>query len=248
MPAPLHSAHLARPVPGKGKAIMVEASGTVFLVDVDNTLLNNDLFQHALKRHIQARFGPAARDRYWAIQDGLFHSLGYRDYLGAFQQMRAEFGDQPEVLWLSAFVLTFPYESLLFPGALDVLGRLQALGRTVLLTDGDAVFQPLKLQRSGLLDIVGEPQAMIAVHKEQALAEVERRFPAAHYVLIDDKLRLLTAVKKAWGDRVTTVFPRQGQFAFDAAVLADNPPADITIPQIGDLMDPVIMARLTPAG
>ena len=227
---------------------MAEHSGIVFLVDVDNTLLNNDLFQHALKRHIQDRLGPAIRDRYWAIQADLFHSLGYRDYLGAFQQLRAEFGDEPDVLWLAAFVLTFPYETLLFPGALDVLGRLQGLGRVVLLTDGDAVFQPLKLQRSGLLDIVGPPQAMIAVHKEQALAEVERRFPADRYVLIDDKLRLLTAVKKAWGGRVTTVFPRQGQFAFDPAVLADNPPADVTIPEIGDLMDAAVMARLTDAG
>ncbi len=223
---------------------MGEHSGTVFLVDVDNTLLNNDLFQHQLKGHVQARLGPAVRDRYWAIQDGLFHGGGYRDYLGAFQQLRAEYADEPEVLWLAGFVLAFPYETLLFPGALAVLGHLQGLGRTVLLTDGDAVFQPLKLQRAGLAGLVGLPQAMIAVHKEAELATVEQRFPASHYVLIDDKLRLLTAVKRAWGDRVTTVFPRQGQFAFDAAVLADNPPADITIPQIGDLLDPAMLGHL----
>ena len=216
----------------------------MFLVDVDNTLLNNDLFQHELKTHIQARLGPAIRDRYWAIQDELFHSGGYRDYLGAFQQLRAEYGDEPGVLWLASFVLAFPYETLLFPGAMAVLARLQTLGRVVLLTDGDAVFQPLKLHRSGLMEAVGPEHAMIAVHKEQALAEVERRFPADRYVLIDDKLRLLTAVKRVWADRVTTVFPRQGQFAFDAAVLAENPPADITIPQIGDLRDPAMLARL----
>ena len=225
----------------------MDERGTVFLVDVDNTLLNNDLFQHDLKAHIQARLGPAVRDRYWAIQEALFRSGGYRNYLGAFQQLRAEYADQPDVLWLAAFVLDYPYDALLFPGALAVLGRLQALGRCVLLTDGDAVFQPLKLRRSGLATIVGPDQAMIAVHKEQSLAEVERRFPASHYVLIDDKLRLLTAVKHALGERVTTVFPRQGQFAFDPAVLADNPPADITIPQIGDLLDPMILSRLASA-
>ena len=223
---------------------MNERGTTVFLVDVDNTLLNNDLFQHELKGHIETRLGAAAKDRYWAIQDALFHGGGYRDYLGAFQQMRAEFADEPEVLWLAGFVLNFPYEKLLFPGAMDVLARLRSMGRVVLLTDGDAVFQPLKLLRSGLAEAVGREQAMIAVHKEQALAEVERRFPAERYVLIDDKLRLLTAVKRDWGARVTTVFPRQGQFAFDAAVLAENPAADVTVPQIGDLLDPAILRRL----
>ena len=141
-------------------------------------------------------------------------------------------------------MLDFAYETLLFPGALAVLARLQAIGRCVLLTDGDAVFQPLKLLRSGLLGALGQQNAMISVHKEQALAEIERRFPARHYVLIDDKLRLLTAIKQTWGERVTTIFPRQGQFAFDAAVLAASPQADITVPQIGDLLDPAILTRL----
>ena len=139
---------------------------TVFLVDVDNTLLNNDLFQFELKAHIQARLGTAVRDRYWAIQARLFSDGGYRDYLGAFQRLRAEYGGELEVLWLAAFVLDYPYEKLLFPGALDVLAKLREIGRTVLLTDGDAVFQPLKLRRSGLLDAVGQDCAMIPVHKE----------------------------------------------------------------------------------
>lgn len=222
---------------------MSDPSPTVFLVDVDNTLLNNDLFQFDLQSHIQDRLGAAVRARYWAIQADLFQSSGYRDYLGAFQQLRAEYPDEPAVLWLAGFVLAFPYETLLFPGALGVLARLQTVGRVALLTDGDAVFQPLKLQRAGLLAAVGPDNAMIAVHKETALAAVERRYPAGHYVLIDDKLRLLTAVKRAWGRRVTTVFPRQGQFAFDAAML-QNPPADIEVAQIGDLMDPGFMDRL----
>ncbi len=223
---------------------MTEYNETVFLVDVDNTLVNNDLFQHELKRHIEEQLGAVARDRYWAIQDKLFHGGGYRDYLGAFQQMRDEHGDEPEVLWLAAFVLDFSYEKLLFPGALDLLARLRTLGRTVLLTDGDAVFQPLKLRRSGLAEAVGRDNVIIAVHKEKSLPEVERRFPAERYVMIDDKLRILTTVKQAWGDRVMTVFPKQGQFAFDTTVLAENPPADLTIPQIGDLLDTAMLGRL----
>lgn len=223
---------------------MSDRSPTVFLVDVDNTLLNNDLFQFELQGHIQARLGAAVRARYWAVQAELFGSLGYRDYLGAFQQLRAEYPGEPGVLWLAGFVLQYPYEKLLFPGALDVLARLRDAGPAVLLTDGDAVFQPLKLQRSGLLMAVGPDHAMIAVHKETALAEIERRFPADHYVVIDDKLRLLTAIKRVWGSRVTTVFPRQGQFAFDPAVLRDNPAADIEVPQIGDLLNPDFMDRL----
>ena len=224
---------------------MDERGGTVFLVDVDNTLLNNDLFQFELKAHIQARLGTAVRDRYWAIQARLFSDGGYRDYLGAFQRLRAEYGGEPEVLWLAAFVLDYPYEKLLFPGALDVLAKLREIGRTVLLTDGDAVFQPLKLRRSGLLDAVGQDCAMIPVHKEAALEEVCRRFPAERYVMIDDKPRLLSAVKAAWGSQVTTVFPRQGQFAFDAAALAESLPADVMVPQIGDLVDCDLLARLT---
>ena len=227
---------------------MSSRSTTVFLVDVDNTLLNNDLFQHELKRHIAAHLGDEARDRYWTIQETLFRTGGYRDYLGAFQHLRDELGDAPELLWLASFVLAYPYERLLFPGALSVLAQLQALGPTVLLTDGDAVFQPLKLERSGLADAAGRNCVMIAVHKEAALAEVERRYPADRYVMIDDKLRLLTAVKRAWGSRVTTVFPRQGQFAFDPAVLADNPAADVEIAQIGDLMDARLLTRLAAPG
>ena len=221
---------------------MPDAEATVFLVDVDNTLLNNDLFQFELKNHLASVGGEACRDHYWAIQEELFHSLGYRDYLGAFQRYRLEHPEHEGAVWLAGFVLDFPYETLLFPGALALLARLRALGRVVLLTDGDAVFQPIKLRRSGLLDAV-DGHAVICVHKEAELAEVERRYPARRYVVIDDKLRLLTAIKQAWGSRVTTVFPRQGQFAFDEQVLATNPPADLTVPQIGDLLDESLLSK-----
>ncbi len=207
----------------------------VFLVDVDNTLLDNDHFQNDLKAHLAREMGEAALDRYWNLQEHLFQVLGYRDYLGACLTFRLDQPDDPRRLWLAEYILTYRYETLLYPGVHDVLRLLRTRGRTVLLTDGDAVFQPNKLRRSGLLEAV-EGELMLPVHKEEELAEVERRFPAERYVLIDDKLRILTAVKRAWETRVTTVFPRQGQFAHDPAVLAANPAADISVAAIADLL------------
>ncbi len=222
----------------------VAAASVVFLVDVDNTLLDNDGFQNDLKAHIEQESGAAARDRYWTIQEGLFHSLGYRDYLGAFQQYRLERMEDEAAIWLSLFVMDYPYAKQLYPRALDLVAGLKALGPTVALTDGDAVFQPRKLERAGLAEAFGPGRVMICVHKDQEVVAIERRYPAERYVVVDDKIRLLTAFKRVWGDRVTTVFPRQGQFAFDAAVLAANPPADITVERVGDLLDGGLLGRL----
>ena len=213
----------------------MNADKLVFLVDVDNTLLDNDRFQDELKAHVAQVSGVAARDRYWAIQEHLFRTLGYRDYLGAFQTYRLERPEDEEAIWLAGFVTDFAYAKLLYPGALSVLARLRGLGRTVLLTDGDAVFQPRKMERSGLAEAVGR-DVMICVHKDEDLDAIARRCPAERYVLVDDKIKILTAFKAAWGGRVTTVFPRQGQFARDAAVLAANPPADISVERIEDLL------------
>ena len=215
----------------------------VFLIDVDNTLLDNDRFRSDLLAYLEAQAGRELRDRYDAIEAQLFHTLGYRDYLGAFQQYKRDFPAEMHAIWLSAFVLEYPYAQLLYPGALDVLARLRSLGRTVILTDGDAVFQPRKLKASGLED-ASERHVLVYVHKEAELADIERRYPAERYVLIDDKLRLLTAFKAALGERITTVFPRQGQFALDPQVIATNPPADITIDHIGELLDEAILGRL----
>ena len=215
----------------------------VFLVDVDNTLLDNDQFQTDLKAHIEREAGTACKDRYWAIQEHLFQTLGYRDYLGAFQQYRLENPDDQRATWLALFVMDYPFDQLLYPGALDVVSRLQEIGRTVALTDGDATFQPRKLQRSGLIQALGG-ELMICVHKEKEVARIEARYPAERYVVVDDKLRILTAFKRIWGDRVMTVFPRQGQFAFDPEVIANNPPADLTVEHIGDLRDPTILSQL----
>jgi FMN phosphatase YigB (HAD superfamily) len=207
----------------------------VFLVDVDNTLLDNDGIQQDLKDHLERAFGRASRERYWRILEDLFAELGYRDYLGALQRYRAERPREIELLSMSSFLLDYPFGDRLFPGALEVLQRLRGLGPTVILSDGDVVFQPRKVERAGLSEAV-DGHVLIYIHKEEALDDVERRYPADHYVLVDDKLRILAAVKQFWGERVTTVFPRQGTFAHDPDVISAYPPADVTIERIGDLL------------
>jgi FMN phosphatase YigB (HAD superfamily) len=207
----------------------------VFLVDVDDTLLDNDRLQDDLRNHLENEFGVASRDRYWAIQEELFAELGYRDYLGALQRYRVEHPYEPHLMWMSSYLVDYPFADRLYPGALDVLQRLRGWGRTVILTDGDVVFQPRKVERSGIYRAV-EGHVLIYIHKEDALADVERRYPARHYVLVDDKLRILTAVKNAWRDRVTTVLVRQGKYANDPTTVASYPPADLTVERIGDLL------------
>jgi FMN phosphatase YigB (HAD superfamily) len=207
-----------------------------FLVDVDNTLLDNDGIQQDLKDHLERAFGPAARERYWRILADLFAELGYRDYLGALQRYRGEHPRDVELLSMSSFLLDYPFADRLFPAALEVLKRLRSLCPTVILSDGDVVFQPRKVERAGLAEAV-DGHVLIYVHKEEALDDVERRYPAEHYVLVDDKVRILNAVKQFWGERVTTVFPRQGSYAHDPEVVSAFPPADVTIERIGDLLD-----------
>ena len=211
-------------------------SGIVFLVDVDNTLLDNDRVQEDLRQRLDREFGVAARERYWAILEELFEELGYRDYLGALQRYRVEHPHEPHLLRMSSYLVDYPFANRLFPGALDALERLSGFGTTVVLTDGDVVFQPRKVERSGIAEAVGG-RVLIYVHKEDSLDDVERRFPARHYVLVDDKLRILTAVKKIWGGRVTTVFVRQGMYARDPEALAANPPANRSFTRIGELAE-----------
>jgi FMN phosphatase YigB (HAD superfamily) len=213
---------------------MVRVHPIVFLVDVDNTLLDNDGVQQDLKDHLEHTYGPEARNRYWSILEELFLELGYRDYLGALQRYRAEHPREVELLSMSAYLIDYPFASRLFPSAFEVLRRLRGFGPTVILSDGDVVFQPHKVERAGLSDAV-DGRVLIYIHKEEVLDDVERRFPAEHYVLIDDKLRILTAVKRFWGDRVTTVFARQGSYARDPQTGA-LPPADVMIERIGDLL------------
>jgi len=208
----------------------------VFLIDVDNTLIDNDGIQQDLKDHLERDYGLASRVRYWKILEDLFDELGYRDYLGALQRYRVEHPRQVELLAMSSFLIDYPFAKRLFPGSLELLKRMRATGPTVILSDGDVVFQPRKVERAGLWNAV-DGHVLIYIHKEEALDDVERRYPADHYVLVDDKLRILTAVKQFWGDRVTTVFPRQGSYAHDAKAISAFPPADVTIESIGDLLD-----------
>ena len=207
----------------------------VFLVDVDDTLLDNDRIQDDLKRYIEREFGAECRDRFWAIQEGLFNELGYRDYLGALQRFRVEHPYEPHLVTVASFLVDYPFANRLYPGSLDVLERFREWGQTVILSDGDVVFQPRKIERSGIFKAVAG-HVLIYIHKEKSLDDIERRYPAQHYVLVDDKIRILTAVKKVWGDRVTTVFVRQGKFALDPTVIASFPAADVTVERISDLL------------
>jgi FMN phosphatase YigB (HAD superfamily) len=224
---------------------MTVPSPVVFLVDVDNTLLDNDRIQGDLQRHLEREFGPACRDRYWAILEELFTELGYRDYLGALQRYRVEHPREPHLLGMSSYLVDYPFANRLFPGSLDVLERFRGWGPTVILSDGDVVFQPRKVERSGISEAV-DGHVLIYIHKEQELEDVARRYPARQYVLVDDKPRILTAVKRVWGSRVTTVLPRQGRYAHDPEALADGPSADITIERVGALLNYDLPALLHP--
>jgi FMN phosphatase YigB (HAD superfamily) len=209
---------------------------TVFLLDVDNTLLDNDAVIADLRRHVVEAFGAECDQRYWEIFEQLRTELGYADYLGALQRYRIEHPRETRVLQISLYLLHYPFADRVYPGALDAIRSLQARGRTAILSDGDVVFQPRKLERSGLWGAV-DGEVLVYIHKEQMLDDVERRYPARRYVMVDDKLRILTAMKATWGARLTTVFVRQGHYASDSAVLAEYPEADISVGGIGDLVN-----------
>ena len=213
---------------------MAEMDDVVFLFDVDNTLLDNDRITSDLRHHLEVEFGAENRDRYFAIFEELRTELGYADYLGALQRYRLGSTTDPRLLMMSSYMVDYPFANRLYPGSLDAIEHVGKWGKTVILSDGDVVFQPRKVQRSGLWEMV-EGRVLIYVHKEQMLGEVEERYPAQRYVLIDDKLRILSAVKRQWRDRVTTVFPRQGHYATDPKYVTPYPPADITIERIGEL-------------
>ena len=208
----------------------------VFLFDVDNTLLDNDRVQGDLFRHLAREFGTKARDRYKVIFEELRTELGYADYLGALERYRLENLHDPRLLHMATWLVEYPFATRLYPGALDVIKRCKRWGRVAILSDGDAVFQPIKVERSGLWRAFGG-NVLIFVHKENELAAVERFYPAKHYVMVDDKLRILQAIKDVWKERVTTVFPRQGHYAKDKKSLAEYGPADISIGRIRDLLD-----------
>lgn len=214
---------------------MASRDRVVFLLDVDNTLVDNDRVIADLMRYLEREVGHEREARYWAIFEELREELGYADYLGALQRYRVEYPRDPHLLTVSHFLINYPFANRLYPNSLDVVDRLKAWGPVAILSDGDVVFQPRKVERSGLYEAV-DGNVLIYVHKEQELEDVAARYPADRYVLVDDKLRILSAIKRLWGERVTTVFPRQGHYAHDPDVLATYPAADITIERIGDLL------------
>jgi len=209
-------------------------SRTVFFFDVDNTLVDNDRVAQDLQRHLATKVGEASARRYWEIFEQLRTELGYADYLGALQRYRIEQPRDPKLLEVSYFMVNYPFANRLYPESLDAVEHARRLGQPVILSDGDVVFQPRKVDRSGLYDYF-EGHVLIYVHKELELADVEAKYPAQHYVMVDDKVRILAAIKQHWGPRVTTVFPRQGHYAHDAALVAKYPKPDITMERIGEL-------------
>src|SRR5438105_666798 len=216
-----------------------------FLLDVDNTLLDNDGVQADLKKYLDREFGPESCNRYWAIFDELRRELGYADYLGALQRYRLDSIHDPRLLMVSSFLVDYPFATRLYPGAIDAIEHLRQWGLTVILSDGDVVFQPRKVQRSGLWEAV-ESRVLIYIHKEEMLDDVRQWYPAQHYVMVDDKLRILAAMKNVWHDQLTTVFPRQGHYALDPKIIGAYPPADMTVERIGDLVDYDLPSLLEP--
>jgi FMN phosphatase YigB (HAD superfamily) len=214
----------------------MKSHDTVFLFDVDNTLIDSDRVTADLRRFLEREVGGKRSGRYWEIFETLRGELGYADYLGALQRYRIENPYDSHLLAVSTYLINYPFANRLFPNSLDVLEYCKTLGQVVILTDGDVVFQPRKIERSGLFEAV-DGNILIYVHKEKELADVERRYPARRYVLVDDKIRLLTAIKDVWGERVTTVFPKQGHYAYNENEVKKYPSPDIEIGRIGDLLE-----------
>jgi FMN phosphatase YigB (HAD superfamily) len=223
---------------GIGISASTDADGVAtvaFLLDVDNTLLDNDRVTADLRRFLEGEVGPDRAQRYFEIFEELRNELGYADYLGALQRYRGEDPRDPHLLHLSPYLIDYPFANRLYPESLDVIDLLKTFGPVVILSDGDVVFQPRKIDRSGLWSAV-EGNVLIYVHKEHELDDVEARFPAQRYVLVDDKLRILQSIKRVWGERVTTVFARQGHYAHNPRILAEYPPADVSVERIGDML------------
>jgi FMN phosphatase YigB (HAD superfamily) len=224
---------------------MIVPRSTVFLLDVDNTLLDNDAVEADFHRHLAARLGQDRAERYWTIFEELRAAFGYADYLGALQRLRGAYPHETHLLEASTYVIEYPFAERVYAGALDTVRRLNELGTTVILSDGDVVLQPHKIRRSGVWAAV-DGDVLVYVHKEHELADVERRYPADHYVIVDDKLRILDAIKRDWASRVTTVFIRQGHYATDVDSLKSYSPADLTLERIDELVDALVRADVLP--
>jgi len=216
---------------------MLSGPSLVWLFDVDNTLLDNDRFGADLSAHLEQAFGVQQRDRYWSLYAAVRDETGFADYLAALQRFRAGLEDDARLLRVGEFILEYPFADRLYPRALDVVGACGTRGlAAVVFSDGDIVFQPRKIVRSGLWEAF-DGRVLVCVHKERSLDRLQRRYPASHYAIVDDKPRLLAAIKRALGPLVTTVFVRQGHYAAEATVSVIDPAPDVTIDRIGDVVD-----------
>ncbi len=215
---------------------MLTSSPIVFLLDVDNTLIDNDRFGSDLTARLYQEFGQPECERYWSIYGALRDKHGFADYLGALQDFRTGCNNEAALLQMSKFLLDYPFNERVYPRARDAIRHMNGMGNTVILSDGDIVFQPRKIQRSGLWDAV-EGRVLVYLHKERMLAVMQRHFPATHYVMLDDKPKLLAAMKRVLADRMTTVFVRQGHYAADSEPVAIDPAPDLVVEHIGDLCD-----------
>jgi FMN phosphatase YigB (HAD superfamily) len=215
---------------------VLNPQSVVFLLDVDDTLLDNDRLTKDLGDRLESAFGAAERARYWELFGRRREALGLADYLGALQEFRTGLDDNPQLLAMSDFLLEYPFASRLYPQALEAIAHLRTLGLPVVLSDGDIVFQPRKIQRSGIWAAV-EGRVLIYLHKEKMLEPMQQRYPAKHYVMVDDKANLLGAMKSALGARLTTVFVRQGHYALAAESKSAEPAPDLVIERIGDLLN-----------
>jgi FMN phosphatase YigB (HAD superfamily) len=220
----------------ESEALTMLPNKVVFLFDVDNTLLDNDHVVSDLMHYLEREIGYEHQQRYWAYFEQLRTELGYADYLGALQRYRVEYPRDSRILTVSHYLIDYPFANRLFPSSLDVIEHTQRLGEPVIVSDGDVVFQPLKIRRSGLMDSF-DSRVLIYIHKEQELDDIAKHYPADHYVFVDDKVRILAAVKQAWNSRVTTVFPRQGHYAMDQKEVGKYPAPDLSIDHIGMLLD-----------
>lgn len=207
----------------------------VFLLDIDNTLVNNDAIVADLMKHLERDVGVEQQKRYWEFFEQLRSELGYADYLGALQRYRVAYPRDFKILGASMYLVDYPFANRLFPDSLDAIEHARKMGKAIILSDGDVVFQPHKIYRSGIYDAI-DSEVLIYIHKETELADVAQRYPADHYVLVDDKVRILAEVKRQWGTRVTTVFPRQGHYANDPKEVAKYPAPDFTIERIGEFL------------
>ncbi|WP_159015774.1 HAD family hydrolase [Cognatiluteimonas profundi] len=218
--------------------MLTVSDGLVFLLDVDNTLLDNDRFSADLDARLTSALGSEGRTRYRALYDSLRRQRGYADYLEPLQQLRPDFVADPDLLQLSTFLLDYPFADLVYPGVAPLMQALHAAGTPVILSDGDLVFQPRKIQRSGLWEAV-QGRVHVYLHKEQMLPAIKQAYPARHYVMVDDKPALLAAIKQRLGDAVTTIFVRQGHYATDELLAAAPIAPDVCIGRIGELVDHV---------